>query len=97
MTTGASRWWVKTVNSTGPKQDVVVAPVEGDGWLARAMGPRPGLLTSGRQSRGEGWKVADVREEEGWCGKLLVLPGDPDLVGAIPRQREDVVHKDRSF
>ena len=49
LTTGASRWWGKTVNSIGPTQVGVAAPVEGDGRLARAEGAGPGLLAARRQ------------------------------------------------
>ena len=34
-------------------------------------------------------ELLDVRDEEGRVGKLLVLPGEPKLVAAMPRQGEE--------
>ena len=81
------------MNSIGPKQVGVAAPVEGDGRLARAEGAGPGLLAARRQAGGGGGQVAQVGEEEGRGGELLLLPGDPDLVRAVPGQGVQVVHE----
>ena len=39
---------------------------------------------------GDGRESLEVRDEEGRGGKLLVLPGEPQLVAAIPCQRVEV-------
>ena len=39
-------------------------------------------------------ELLDVRDEEGRVGKLLVLPGEPQLVTAIPRQGVQVGEED---
>ena len=43
-----------------------------------------------RESLGQ---VTDVRDEVGGGGEGGLFPGQPDLVGAIPGQRVQVVHE----
>ena len=45
---------------------------------------------SSRRWRWEGGKSLQVRDEDGRNSKLLVLPGEPQLVAAIPCQRVEV-------